>query len=191
MALFQNASQKSKSKTNYIAEIKCGRMTFNSATKMVNPEAEKGLLFVEKSSEDGMIHLCWKTREKDNKLSDWLCFENDVKVKFITQLPKHRVFFIKFNATNERHFFWMQDAPASVSFEDSAEKSSDKERLRRIDLALNNLSELEKIKKEEKKAAGKDSEADASANGLGALGALGGLPKEYQDLLGIRCEESS
>lgn len=150
MALFQSRPDTSSSgaKTDYLAEIKCGRMTFNPETKMVTPEPQKGLLFVEKNKSDNMIHLCWKMREKSSstKLEDWLCFESDVKVKLITQLPDHRVFFIKFNATNERFFYWIQ----------TAESDSDKESIKKLDMALNNTAELEKLKKAEKKEAGKD-----------------------------------
>ena len=111
MALFQTQSGSAAQAPSYLAEIKCGRMKFDKDSKMVTPEEQKGLIYVEKSKDDGMIHLCWKQRGKStNKLEDWLVFEGDVKVKLITQLPEHRVFFLKFNATNERFFFWMQNA---------------------------------------------------------------------------------
>jgi len=132
MALFQarpELGNSSSGKSSYLAEIKCGRMKFDNTTKMVTPEQQKGLLFVHKSKADQMIHLCWKMREKSStsNLEDFLCFEGDVKVKMITQLPEHRVFFIKFNATNERYFYWIQHGNSK----------DDKDLLKRLDMALN------------------------------------------------------
>ena len=171
MALFQNKPASTALKTNYLAEIKCGRMKFDKETKMVTPEEQKGLLFVERGVDDSQfIHLCWKSREKGKtteKLEDWLIFQNDVKVKLITQLPEHRVFFIKFNATNERHFFWIQHN----------EKEKDIGQIEKIDMAMNNTSELEKLNREKEKEAGK-----SKANALGDL-SIPGIPKELQNML--------
>lgn len=177
MALFANKSTTSGAAApNYLAEIKCGRMKFNKDSKMVTPEDQKGLLYVEKNAEDGMLHLCWKLREKNSstKLEDWLVFDGDVKVKLITQLPDRRVFFIKFNATNDRTFFWIQHT----------KKEKDIGEVEKLDMALNNTAELEKLNREKEKEAGKSGASEKGAAGGLDLGqAIPGIPKEIQAML--------
>jgi len=139
MALFQSKAADTKSRKSYLAEIKCGRMHFDEKTKLVTPQSQKGLLYVVRSKEDEWIHLCWEQRGPsiaDSKKKfldnlsdvDWLCFENDVNIKLIKQLPDHRVFFIKFTATNERIFFWMQHT----------DTEKDEELIKNVDKSLNN-----------------------------------------------------
>lgn len=140
MALFQTATKAAAKaeRNNYLAEIRCGRMTLNASNGMVEPELEKGLLYVHRSKDDMLIHLTWKNRKNGNVLDDLIVFEGDCTVRHIKQLPDHRVFFVRINATKNRKFFWLQHT----------DKEKDEELLEHLDQALNNTSLAEaRVKK--------------------------------------------
>merc|ERR1711972_1181574 len=163
MALFQTQSKSTSRapQTNYLAEIKCGRMTMNESTKMVEPQLEKGLLFV-KQMNDTLIHLVWKERGVANSKipeDDLIVFEGDCSVRLIKQLPDHRVFLVRWNQTNTRKIYWMQHT----------DKSKDEELVKDLDLALNNTAEAQKKYREKIK---KESGAKSGADKGGASGGL-------------------
>merc|ERR1711972_1165635 len=169
MALFQTQSKSTSRapQTNYLAEIKCGRMTMNESTKMVEPQLEKGLLFV-KQMNDTLIHLVWKERGVTNSKipeDDLIVFEGDCSVRLIKQLPD-RVFLVRWNQTNTRKIYWMQHT----------DKAKDEELIKDLDLALNNTSEAQKKYREKikKETGGKSGAEKGGASGGLDLGSLMG-----------------
>lgn len=143
MALFQQAKQAATAaQNNYIAEIRCGRMNMKQDSGMVEPELEKGLLYVHRSREDMLVHLCWKNRKSDSVLDDLIVFEGDCSVKHIKQLPEHRVFFVKMNQNNERKFYWFQHT----------DKETDEALIGDLHEALNNTAAAEEKQKKAKAA---------------------------------------
>lgn len=161
MALFQQAKQAAtKAQNSYLAEIRCGRMNMNSENGMVEPELEKGLLYVHRSREDMLVHLAWKNRKSDSVLDDMIIFEGDCTVKQIKQLPDHRVFFIKMNQIGQRKFFWFQHT----------NKEKDDELIKDLNLALNDPSAAEAKKKAAQASAGV--KPSGKARGLDQLSSL-------------------
>jgi len=142
MALFQQKKSSTVKKNNYFVELTCGRMNMNDDTKMVEPEPSKGLLYVYRSKDDQLVHLCWQNSTTETNLSDLIVFEGDCVAKQIKQLPEHRVFFIRFNQTKQRQFFWFQHT----------DKEKDEQLITDLNNALNNQSEAEKKLKEKAKS---------------------------------------
>jgi len=142
---------------SYLAELKCGRMTFNSETSLVSPDPEKGVLYVKKSV-DNLIHLCWKNRKSSVAAEDWTVFEGDTSVRFIKELPEHRVFFIKFTATGKRMFYWLQHA----------DQDEDEKLMKQLNMALNKTNErLAEIRAEKKVKEGSSRNAGIKLSGKG------------------------
>jgi len=168
MALFQKPTTNSRAPaTNYLAEINCGRMIMNETTKMVEPQLEKGLLYV-KQMDDTLIHLVWKERAVANSKipeDDLIVFEGDCSVRLIKQLPDHRVFLVRWNQTNTRKIYWMQHT----------DKTKDEELVKDLDTALNNTSEAQKKQREKNKSSSKkDGSEKAVAGGLDLASLMGG-----------------
>jgi len=173
MALFQQAKQAAtKAQNNYIAEIRCGRMTMK-ADGMVEPELEKGLLYVHRSREDMLVHLCWKNRKSDSVLDDLIVFEGDASVKLIKQLPEHRVFFVKMNQNNERKFYWFQHT----------DKETDTTLITDLNEALNNTTAAEAKKKAKAASSGAKPGAKLGKGGLDQLSSLLGGNAEGNQML--------
>jgi len=148
MALFQQAKAAAKKvQNNYIAEIRCGRMNMNSETHMVEPEVEKGLLYVHRSRDDMLVHLCWKNRNSDAVLDDMIIFEGDCTVKKIKQLPEHRVFFVKINELGTRKFYWFQHTDGE----------KDEQLIKDLNFAINDPTAAEAKKKAAAAGAGGNS----------------------------------
>jgi len=168
MALFQKPTANSRAPaTNYLAEINCGRMVMNETTKMVEPQLEKGLLYV-KQMDDTLIHLVWKERGVANSKipeDDLIVFEGDCSVRLIKQLPDHRVFLVRWNQTNTRKIYWMQHT----------DKTKDEELVKDLDTALNNTTEAQKKQREKNKSSSKkDGSEKAAAGGLDLASLMGG-----------------
>merc|ERR1711976_319588 len=182
MALFQAPSAKGGNvvQQNYLAEIRCGRMLMDEATKMVEAQPEKDLLYVKRMN-DTLIHLVWK--ERNNPASkipddDLIVFEGDCSGRLIKQLPEHRVFLVKMNQTNTRKLFWLQHTDAS----------KDEELIKNLDDSLNRPSEVEKKQRNAKAAS--SSKADKEKGGAGGpidlaslMGADGGNGELLSQLL--------
>lgn len=167
MALFQKPTTNSRAPTtNYLAEINCGRMIMNETTKMVEPQLEKGLLYV-KQMDDTLIHLVWKERGVVNSKiaeDDLIVFEGDCSVRLINQLPDHRVFLVRWNQTNTRKIYWMQHT----------DKTKDEEFVKDLDTALNNTSEAQKKQREKNKSSSKKDGSEKAAGGLDLASLMGG-----------------
>lgn len=80
-----------------------------------------------------LIHLTWKDRTANKVEDDLIVFEGDCSVKFINQLPEHRVFFVKMNQTKQRKFYWFQHTT----------KDKDEELIEHLSQALNNTGAAE------------------------------------------------
>lgn len=167
MALFQKPTTTTRAPvTNYLAEINCGRMIMNETTKMVEPQLEKGLLYV-KQMDDTLIHLVWKERGVANSKipeDDLIVFEGDCSVRLIKQLPEHRVFLVRWNQTNTRKIYWMQHT----------DKTKDEDLVKDLDTALNNVSEAQKKQREKNKSSSKKDGGEKAAGGLDLSSMLGG-----------------
>merc|ERR1711884_438902 len=128
---------------------------------MVEPELTKGLLYV-KRMQDTLIHLVWKERANPaSKIADddLIVFDGDCTVRLITQLPDHRVFFVKWTQTGMRKFFWLQHT----------DKSKDSELIKSLDDALNRPQEVEKKMQASQASAGQGASSKGRGKDSGAI----------------------
>ncbi|RKP12185.1 proteasome complex subunit Rpn13 ubiquitin receptor-domain-containing protein [Piptocephalis cylindrospora] len=100
-------SSQSTGHHRYLLSFKAGRcFRDTNGSKWVHPEARKGLFFVEKQ-EDDLLHFCWKDRETQEVLDDFIVFTEDAVFEKVTQSPD-RIYALRFTSSGDVHFFWMQ-----------------------------------------------------------------------------------
>ncbi|KAH9080473.1 adhesion regulating molecule [Lactarius deliciosus] len=99
-----------------ILAFKAGRAFRREGTNIVEPSAEKGAIIIERG-EDELLHFKWKNRVTEeteevftsHTTSDLILFPTDASFVTVPQATG-RVFVLKFSSSDQRHFFWMQDA---------------------------------------------------------------------------------
>lgn len=107
-ALFGGSTSRSGGSKNLV-EFKAGKMTIKGKT--VTADKRKGFLYVFQS-DDELMHLCWRERQKTTAEDDLIIFPDDIEYKAVPQCTSGRVFLLKFKSTNRKNFFWMQESNA-------------------------------------------------------------------------------
>ncbi|GAW05783.1 adhesion regulating molecule [Lentinula edodes] len=87
--------------------FKAGRAFRREGTNFVDPSPAKGAILLRR--EDDLLHLMWKNRTSNEVEEDLILFPSDATFLKVSQAPG-RVYVLKFSSSNQRHFFWMQDA---------------------------------------------------------------------------------
>ncbi|KAH9480471.1 26S proteasome regulatory subunit RPN13 [Psilocybe cubensis] len=88
--------------------FKAGRAFRREGTNFVDPSSTKGAIYIT-NGEDGLQHFIWKNRVTGDIEEDLILFPFDASFVKVSQ-SSGRVYVLKFSSSNQRHFFWMQDA---------------------------------------------------------------------------------
>ncbi|KAI0322036.1 proteasome complex subunit Rpn13 ubiquitin receptor-domain-containing protein [Amylostereum chailletii] len=91
-----------------ILAFKAGRAFRREGTNFVDPAPEKGALLIDR--EDDFLHLLWKDRQTHETIEDLILFPTDATFTRVEEAGDGRVYALKFSSSDQRHFFWMQDA---------------------------------------------------------------------------------
>ncbi|RKP18692.1 hypothetical protein ROZALSC1DRAFT_29638, partial [Rozella allomycis CSF55] len=75
---------------------------------IVTSDPRKGFLIIEQD-EESLIHLVWKERNKEQKELDLLLFPQDACLFKVPQCTTGRVWLLKFQTSNQKNFFWIQE----------------------------------------------------------------------------------
>ncbi|KAJ4482217.1 proteasome complex subunit Rpn13 ubiquitin receptor-domain-containing protein [Lentinula aciculospora] len=87
--------------------FKAGRGFRREGTNFVDPSPTKGAILLRK--EEDLLHLVWKNRATNEVEEDLILFPSDATFSKVSQ-GSGRVYVLKFSSSDQRHFFWMQDA---------------------------------------------------------------------------------
>lgn len=93
--------------TETLLAFKAGRAFRREGTNFVDPSPVKGAIIL-KNGEDGLLHFLWKNRSTNEVEEDLILFPSDAS--FIKVRSATRAYVLKFSSSDQRHFFWMQDA---------------------------------------------------------------------------------
>jgi len=93
----------------YIIAFKAGRAFRRDGTNFVDPSPEKGAVILY-SGDDDLMHFIWKNRTSNEAEEDLIMFHGDATFIKVSQAPGGRTYVLKFQSSDQRHFFWMQDA---------------------------------------------------------------------------------
>jgi len=91
--------------------FKAGRAFRRDGSNTVEPSPTKGAVICSKG-DDELLHFMWKNRVTDRVEEDLILFPSDAT---FTKVPQSsgRLYVLKFSSSNQRHFFWMQDASSA------------------------------------------------------------------------------
>jgi len=92
-----------------VLAFKAGRALRREGTNIVEPSPTKGAIYLT-NGEDGLLHFFWKDRTTNTIEEDLILFPSDASFVKVSQSSSGRVYVLKFESSNQRHFFWMQDA---------------------------------------------------------------------------------
>ncbi|GJF00269.1 adhesion regulating molecule [Phanerochaete sordida] len=96
--------------------FKAGRAFRREGTNWVDPSATKGAILLQ-NGDDGLLHFIWKNRGSNNVEEDLILFPGDASFVKVSQSAWGRTYVLKFSSSDQRHFFWMQDADSSRDLE--------------------------------------------------------------------------
>ncbi|EIM81648.1 adhesion regulating molecule [Stereum hirsutum FP-91666 SS1] len=97
---------------NTILAFKAGRCFRREGTNTVEANPAKGAIVLDRG-EDELLHFYWKNRDTGITDEDLILFPSDATFVKVSQAGDGgRVYVLKFSSSNQRHFFWMQDASA-------------------------------------------------------------------------------
>jgi len=65
------------------------------------------------SGDDDLMHFIWKNRTSNEAEEDLIMFHGDATFVKVSQASGGRTYVLKFQSSDQRHFFWMQDASDS------------------------------------------------------------------------------
>jgi len=88
-------------------EFKAGKMDFDPATKMVNPDKRLGRIKVSINAEEE-IHFEWYEGSSNTPEIDLIVFRDDAKFTKIKKAAG-RIFKLEFQSYDDKYFFWMQE----------------------------------------------------------------------------------
>lgn len=88
--------------------FKAGRAFRRDGTNFVDADPTKGTVMLT-NGDDGLLHFIWKNRSTEENEEDLILFPTDATFSKVTQ-SNGRVYVLKFSSSNQRHFFWMQNA---------------------------------------------------------------------------------
>ncbi|KAL1677883.1 proteasome complex subunit Rpn13 ubiquitin receptor-domain-containing protein [Schizophyllum commune] len=91
--------------------FKAGRALRREGTNFVDPSPIKGAVLLVRG-DDELLHFIWKNRTTNNVEEDLILFPGDASFVKVGQAGG-RVYVLKFSSSDQRHFFWMQDASAA------------------------------------------------------------------------------
>uniref|UniRef100_A0A0K0E7M6 Proteasomal ubiquitin receptor ADRM1 homolog n=1 Tax=Strongyloides stercoralis TaxID=6248 RepID=A0A0K0E7M6_STRER len=114
--MFASSRSSSDTTRGVLYEFKAGRSFLEPGssenTKKVVAEKTKGLIIIKRSS-DQLTHFCWKNRECNTVVDDFIIFPGDTEFKEVVECPDGRVFMLKFKSNNDRRLYWLQEADKS------------------------------------------------------------------------------
>ncbi|KAF8964214.1 proteasome complex subunit Rpn13 ubiquitin receptor-domain-containing protein [Flammula alnicola] len=96
------------SNAEILLAFKAGRAFRREGSNVVEPSPTKGAVYLT-NGDDGLLHFIWKNRVTNNVEEDLILFPFDASFVKVSQ-SSGRVYVLKFSSSNQRHFFWMQDA---------------------------------------------------------------------------------
>merc|ERR1711939_160775 len=92
-----------------LIQFRAGRCERRQNTKWVDPQPGKGLISLEQSNEDGLMHFQYKDLESNTLIDDLILFPGDATFSPVPASTSGRVYVLKFSSSSARHFYWMQD----------------------------------------------------------------------------------
>ncbi|CCM03498.1 uncharacterized protein FIBRA_05632 [Fibroporia radiculosa] len=92
--------------------FKAGRCFRRGGTNFIDANPTKGAIIL-LNGEDGLLHFIWKNRVTNDVEEDLILFPSDATFNKVEQSAWGRTYVLKFSSSNQRHFFWMQDADSS------------------------------------------------------------------------------
>ncbi|KAF8743912.1 hypothetical protein AX14_013969 [Amanita brunnescens Koide BX004] len=92
--------------------FKAGRAYRREGTNFVDPNPTKGAIILSRG-DDELLHFLWKNRTNDQIEEDLILFPTDATFEKVPHATSGRVYVLKFSSSNQRHFFWMQDASSA------------------------------------------------------------------------------
>ncbi|KAJ1982077.1 hypothetical protein H4R34_001837 [Dimargaris verticillata] len=113
---------------NALLQFKAGRCFRQGDSNWVIPDPRKGVLYF-KMTDDGLTHLCWKERRTQVTKEDLIVFPDEAEFIKCKQ-TKDRVYVLRFKASSQRLFFWMQ----------SSHPERDSDVCNRVNHILNNVT---------------------------------------------------
>lgn len=72
-------------------------------------DPRKGLLYFNKSAEDGLLHLYWRDRSSQQVEDDLILFPDEAELVHVPQCKTGLVYCLKFKTSSQRLFFWIQE----------------------------------------------------------------------------------
>lgn len=97
--------------------FKAGRAFRREGTNWVDPSPTKGAIILQNGVDDGLLHFIWKNRATNNIEEDLILFPGDASFVKVSQSAWGRTYVLKFSSSDQRHFFWMQDADSNRDIE--------------------------------------------------------------------------
>ncbi|KAG2060512.1 adhesion regulating molecule [Suillus hirtellus] len=91
-----------------ILAFKAGRAFRRAGTNFVDASPTKGAIVL--TNEEGLIHFMWKDRTTGEVGEDLILFPGDAKLEKVPQSSWGRTYVLKFESSDQKHFFWLQDA---------------------------------------------------------------------------------
>jgi len=91
-----------------ILAFKAGRAIRRDGTNIVEPRVDKGAVVIERG-DDEELHFMWKNRDTEATEEDLILIPSDASFVSVPQ-ASGRMYVLKFSSSDQRHFFWMQDA---------------------------------------------------------------------------------
>lgn len=156
--LFSTGASPTSTVSRNLVEFKAGKMELRD--KMVHPIKKQGIVYLHQSSDDNLMHFCWKDRSTGEVVDDLILFPDDCEFKRVKECTTGRVYVLKLKTSNKKLFFWMQEA----------QTNKDEEYCRKINDLLNNPPR---------------SSSDMSASDRDLQSILGGMTQEQMaQLLG-------
>ncbi|OUM69385.1 hypothetical protein PIROE2DRAFT_2686 [Piromyces sp. E2] len=95
--------------SRHLLEFRAGKM-FREGN-MVKPDTRKGLIYLNQSPEDSLMHFYWKDRSTNKVEDDLIIFPFEAEFTKVKQ-SKDRVYILKFQSSSQKLFFWMQEPKA-------------------------------------------------------------------------------
>ncbi|KAL6304325.1 adhesion regulating molecule [Sparassis latifolia] len=92
--------------------FKAGRAFRREGTNLVDADSTKGAIILQ-NGDDGLLHFIWKNRTSNEVEEDLILFPTDASFVKVEQSAWGRTYVLKFASSNQRHFFWMQNADPS------------------------------------------------------------------------------
>ncbi|KAI0917276.1 hypothetical protein AcW1_007491 [Taiwanofungus camphoratus] len=96
--------------------FKAGRCFRRGTSNLVDASPTKGAILLQ-NDDEGLLHFMWKNRVTNEVEEDLLLIPTDATFLKVNQSAWGRTYVLKFSSSNQRHFFWMQDADPSRDME--------------------------------------------------------------------------